>query len=312
MQICVTGACGFIGGELIKRLNKLGYNDIIAIDHKDKPINTEYKIKRFIDWEFIYENKYFDFLNLVNITYHIGANSSTRATKEEVDDCNTNFSILFMTENNLRGIPFIFSSSASVYGARRKKDKVAPQSPYAKSKLMFDDFIDYFPLNNIVSLRYHNVYGATESHKGNMASIINKWIDNHFKGINTNPLFLGSENIKRDFISVDDVTDIHIMLLDYYKKNDIIPYGIYDVGVGKSVSFKNIADTIVALTKGTYDYVENPYDETNYQFFTKADIDKISELYFTTYKKPFYPIDYKNGIRMVFNTIKESYESKII
>ena len=308
MTICVSGACGFIGGELISMLNGFGYHDIIAIDYKKKKLRKDLIVKKFIDWEFIYKNKYYDFLNLVDITFHLGANSSTRATKEECEIANIKFTINFITEHNIRAKALVISSSASVYGARRSRNNVFPQSEYAKSKLIIENFIKYFPLNNIVCLRYHNVYGATESHKGNMASIINKWIENHFKKINDNPLFEGSGKILRDFVHVYDVNKVHIMMLDYLKRDGLIPFGTYDVGVGKCVSFNTIAKEIIKHTKGKYHLVPNPYDETNYQFYTKANIEKVKNLYKKIYKRPFSPIEYKDGVSLVYQSLKLKHE----
>lgn len=302
MKICVTGASGFIGGELIKMLNDNNYFDIIAIDYDNKTLRNDLRVEKFIDWEFILKNKYYDFLNLVEFTFHIGGNSSTRATKEECLYQNINFSIEFINENSIRNIPCVFSSSASVYGAWRIDDKIAPQSEYANSKAVIEQYLKTKPANSVVALRYHNVYGSTESHKGGMASIVSKWIDNYTNGILSNDLFYGSENIKRDFVHVDDVNRVHLLLLKYFILFDYLPYKlIIDVGSGVAVSFEQLANEILKHTKGQIRYVDNPFDEYNYQFFTKANIDYLSATYTIVYGEDFNPIQLEEGVKLVFN-----------
>jgi len=302
MRICVTGASGFIGSELIKCLNDNNYFDIIAIDYESKPLKEGLIVERFIDWEFIFKNKYYDFLNLVDFSYHIGGNSSTRATREECEYQNIMFSIDFIKENSIRDIPLVFSSSASVYGAWRIDDFIAPQSEYAKSKAVIEDFISIKPAHLNVALRYHNVYGATESHKGNMASIVSKWVDNYNNGILQNDLFYGSENIKRDFIHINDVNRVHLLLLKCYIKNGFLPNKmIIDVGSGVAVSFEQLANQIIKHTKGQIRYIDNPFDESNYQFYTKANIEYLSSFYNNMFGEIYNPKQIEEGIRLVFN-----------
>ena len=306
MKICVSGACGFIGGELIKELKSIGY-DIVAIDDGEvyknhcKIIGHE-PFKEFYDWKDIYERKT-DFLDDVYFTYHLGANSSTRATWEELEIINLQFSMWFITSNNLKGIPIVVASSGAVYGSIRKvASKLEPLTNYGNSKAKVDRFVTFLKLSDVVCLRYHNVYGATESHKGNMASIVSKWVDNYKQGILTNDLFYGSDKIKRDFIHVDDVTKINIMFLLFYNKHKKLPEkNIYDVGVGRATSFESVAKHIIKHTKGTIQYTINPYDEKSYQFYTKADIKDICEIYNWVHDKNFRPMPIAVGVKMVFH-----------
>lgn len=317
MKICVSGACGFIGGELIRELQSIGY-DIVAIDdgevyQKQCQILGHEPFKEFYDWKFVLENKQSDFLNDVYFSYHLGANSSTRATWEELKTMNCYFSSWFIMENNLKHIPIIFASSGAIYGSVRKpSSKVDPLTMYGKSKAKVEEYISSLRLNDVIALRYHNVYGATESHKGNMASIISKWIDNYNQGILTNDLFKGSKEIRRDFIHIDDVTKINVMFLNFYNKYKVLPdINVLDVGMGRASSFESVANQIIKHTKGDFRLVKNPYTEKDYQFYTKADIKGISDIYQWLYDKPFTPTNLEDGIRKVFNKKIQIYAESI-
>jgi len=317
MKICVSGACGFIGGELIKELESVGY-DVVAIDdgevyQKQCEILGHKPFKEFYDWKHIYENNKTDFLDDVYFTYHLGANSSTRATWEEIVVMNVYFSTWFIMENNLKKIPIIFASSGAIYGSRRKaSSKVEPQTMYGKSKAKVEEYITNFELSNVIALRYHNVYGATESHKGNMASIVSKWIDNYNDGVLTNDLFIGSKEIRRDFIHIDDITKINVMFLNFYNKYKQLPdANIYDVGMGRASSFESVAKHIMKHTNGDVKLIKNPYTEKNYQFYTQANIKAISDTYQWLYDKPFIPINIEDGIKNVFIKKTQSYAESI-
>jgi nucleoside-diphosphate-sugar epimerase len=317
MKICVSGACGFIGGELIRELESIGY-DIVAIDdgevyQKQCDILGHKPFKEFYDWKHIYDNNQTDFLDDVYFTFHLGANSSTRAKWEEIVKMNGYFSTWFIMENNLKKIPIIFASSGAIYGSRRKaSSKVEPQTMYGKSKAKVEEYITYFELSDVIALRYHNVYGATESHKGNMASIVSKWIDNYTQGITTNDLFIGSKEIRRDFIHVEDITKINVMFLNFYNKYKQLPdTNILDVGMGRASSFESVANHIIKHTQGDIKFVKNPYTEKNYQFYTKANIKGISDIYQWLYDKPFIPITIEEGIKKVFTKKTQSYAESI-
>jgi nucleoside-diphosphate-sugar epimerase len=310
MRVCVTGACGFIGSELVKRLEKDGH-EVIAVDSNDKYTSC----KESYDWQEIYNTNDYNFLNDVDFIYLLGANSDTRETEEKIKISNIASPLKMIVEANHRNIPIVFASSASIYGERRTyKNKLSPQTPYAMSKFKVDNFIntDFAECNSlgkIACLRYHNVYGAYETPKGNMASIISKWIDNHINGISTNVLFYGSDKIKRDFIHVDDVNDINVMFLDFYIKYGQLPdNNTYDVGSGVATSFERVAKEIKKHTKCSIQYTINPYDSKNYQFYTKADIKNISDIYTWLYDKPYKPRSISEG---VLNTLILKTETNV-
>lgn len=301
MRILVSGACGFIGSELIKDLKKLGHK-ILLVD-KMSAFDRGDSDEVFIDWEHMYDDIEYNELYNVDFAFLLGANSSTRATMEELKKPNLLSTSALITQLNLRGIPIVFASSGAVYGSKFKGRNaiINPLTEYGRSKEMIERWVSYFPLSNIVCLRYHNVYGATESHKGNMASIVSKWIDNHLQGIQTNDLFYGSDTIKRDFIHVDDVNKVNIMLLDFYIKYNQLPdVRILDVGSGRASSFQDVAKEIVKHTKGTIQYIINPYDEKSYQFYTRANTKGISDIHKWLYQKEYEPMNIKEGIAKTF------------
>jgi ADP-L-glycero-D-manno-heptose 6-epimerase len=311
MKILVSGACGFIGGELIKDLKDLGHT-IFGVDSISKFRETDISVHSFMDWEDIYDSNSYDILGDVDFAFILGANSSTRATKEELRKPNLLSTSALITQLNLKRIPVVFASSGAVYGSKFKNSKatINPLTEYGRSKEMMERWISYFPLGDVVCLRYHNVYGATESHKGNMASIVSKWIDNYFDSVKTNDLFYGSDEIKRDFIHVEDVNKVNIMFLDFYIKYKQLPdVSILDVGSGIATSFEKVAKEIVKHTKGTIQSIINPYDESNYQFYTKANIKGISDIHKWLYDKDYKPMSIKEGIKKTF-TQKVKLNSK--
>ena len=295
MKICVTGGAGFIGKELIK---KLSGHEIIVFDI-------------IFENNSVFENN-FDCLEGVEFCFHLGANSSTRASSYEATTDNVDFSQRLINACVKRNIPVVFSSSASIYGSDRRISSIPnPQTPYALSKHLTETF--FSSSKNVVCLRYHNVYGSTEEHKGNMASIVSKWISRHFlKQTSSEVLFEGSDNIMRDFIHVDDINKINILFLDYWIKHKSFPLHdrIFDVGTGTPVSFKKVADTICIKTKAKYEYIPNPYTSENYQFYTKADIKKIKEIYKKFYDVPFKSMSITQGVNKVFNDYLCKYGKK--
>lgn len=301
MNICITGAFGFIGGELIKKISENPNINITALDYKNKKNNIISFCQKFIDWQDAMDD--FMFLDDVDFVYHLGANSSTRATKEELYLSNISFTEKLMVQCSIRNIPMVFASSGAIYGSNRiKDDKPNPLTEYGKSKLIGEKYAMSYSKRKIVCLRYHNVYGPTESHKDNMASIISKWIDDYKNGITQNVLFYGSSKIIRDFIHVDDITKINIMFLDYYKQRGTLGYDlIIDVGTGLPTSFQDVAENIIKNTRGSIKYVDNPYNETNYQFYTEANISQLENIYYSLYGKEFTPLSIEEGILKTFN-----------
>jgi len=303
MKICVTGGGGFIGLELVNRLSELGHEIVIIEDvincHNFTQIDAKHTV---YDWQELINSDNDSFLDGVEFSYHLGANSSTRATAEEVLNPNILFSKWFIRKNISKQIPVVFASSGAVFGSRRIDDNHAPQTEYGKSKSVIENYIHDLPLGSCIALRYHNVYGATESHKGNMASIVSKWVDKYMAGNKEpNELFNGSGNILRDFIHVDDVTKVNLMMLDFYMEYKQLPDSyVIDVGTGQPVSFMAVANEILKHTKGSVQYIINPYDETNYQFYTKAETKDLFDTHRWLYGFEFKPTGIEQGVYNVF------------
>ncbi|MBL4908535.1 MAG: ADP-glyceromanno-heptose 6-epimerase [Alteromonadaceae bacterium] len=293
-MIVVTGAAGFIGCNIVKSLNELGYSNIIAVDDLSdghKIVNlADCKIADYIDKD--------DFLNLIctdqlkyqiSVIFHQGACSTT-----------TEWDGKFMMKNNFEyskkvvnycqqnNIQFIYASSASVYGGSEqffeslKVEK--PLNVYAYSKFLFDQYIRNIsaPSAQIVGLRYFNVYGPHEQHKQSMASvafhfnnqIINTGVCNLFEG---NDQYKNGEQL-RDFVYVEDVVKVNL----WFWKNKNIS-GIYNCGSGRAQSFNDVANAVINYHgQGKINYISFPEKlKGAYQNYTKADLTKLRNAGYT-------------------------------
>jgi len=299
MKITVTGGAGFIGRELIRKLNALDYNDIIVVDNLDEYarvydglIFSEFKDFHNID---------FSFLENVDFIFHLGANSSTRSKIEEIYEGNYVFTIQLFLEAKRKNIPVVFASSGAIYGSdRRISSAPSPLTAYGYTKLVCEKMINHFPdfYDNVVCLRYHNVYGATEAHKGDMSSIVYKWMSGA-----EHCLFCDSSTIKRDFVHVDDINEVHLTFIEYWEKfKSFGKTRIYDVGTGKAVSFQKLGNTIKKYTKKKIRYIDNPFTHENYQFYTEADTTALRGA-FRKLGKKFIPMRIKDGVKKVYNDL---------
>ncbi len=290
-MIVVTGGAGFIGSNLVKGLNEQGRSDILVVDDLSdgkKFVNfAPYKIYDYQDYEdflaHIIEQRPFE--SPIEAIFHEGACSAT-----------TEWNGRYMMRNNYdyskevlhycleRQIPFIYASSAAVYGAKEIfDDKVREQKPlnvYGYSKWLFDQYVlNLMPdiESMVVGLRYFNVYGPHEQHKGSMASVAFH-LTQQLRTSGTVKLFEGSGGYAagdqlRDFIYIDDVVNINLWFLD----NPQAPSGIYNVGTGKARSFNDIARHLIHLHgEGILEYIAFPEKLKGcYQSFTEADISSL-------------------------------------
>lgn len=231
----VTGYRGFIGSNLVKRLKKDGVQLFLLEkeDVLDKPIT-----------------EVVDIMSEVDAVFHVGAISNTDAQNiNEVMTYNVLYSqiLLYALMRQNKDTPFIFSSSASIYGkdggtvdidaASRVKLRVSgiPSNLYAWSKYAFEAGVCY---ENFISLRYFNVYGPGECHKGKMASVANQAYKQQKNG---KSFELFNTVVKRDFIHVDDVVEANLAA---YKYSQDVKFdkNIFDVGTGESRSFESMLD----------------------------------------------------------------------
>ena len=289
-MIVVTGSNGFIGSNLIKGLNEIGYKNIIAVDDQDDPELKENiahcDVQDFLNID--------EFINLIRnneidgtkirAIFHQGACSNTM---EWDADFLYNNNLLYSKEllnfSKKTKTPLIYASSASVYGAGKIfKESVEYEDPinlYAYSKFKFDQLVRQELIKSetqIVGLRYFNVYGPQEQHKGTMASVAFH-LHNQLKDNEEIKLFEGSEGYddgeqRRDFIYVEDVVKVNLWFLKNQKVS-----GIFNVGTGKSQTFNEVAHSVINWNKrGKINYVPFPVRlKGAYQSYTQADISKL-------------------------------------
>ncbi len=182
-------------------------------------------------------------------------------------------------------VPFIYASSASVYGSGTEfaEDPAnsAPKNLYAYSKHLFDEYVrrqDTGDRTQVVGLRYFNVYGPREQHKGKMASVAYHF-DQQIRETGITSLFAGNDNYddgeqRRDFVYVEDVAAVNLWFLDNPEAT-----GIFNVGTGKSQTFNDVANAVIAFHgRGKIEYVPFPAElEGRYQSYTQADIGALRE-----------------------------------
>lgn len=291
-MIIVTGAAGFIGSCLVSKLNQKGLDELIIVDDfsfPEKNKNLEGKnyiqeIERieFVEWFRKNAQK-------VDFVFHIGARTDTTEFDKEIfDRLNVDYSKALWeicTENE---IPMVYASSAATYGLGEfgyKDDhgiveKLQPLNPYGDSKNDFDKWV--LKQENQppfwAGLKFFNVYGPNEYHKGRMASVIfhafqqiaqtgkMKLFKSH------NPNYEDGKQ-ERDFVYVKDVVDVCFWLM-----NNQPDSGIYNLGSGKARTFLDLASsTFHSLdTEVDIDFIPTPEDiRDKYQYFTEADMSKL-------------------------------------
>lgn len=291
-MIIVTGAAGFIGSCLVSRLNKAGYDNIVVVDDfskTEKAKNLEgktmaAKIGRndFIQW-------LQDFGAEVEMIFHIGARTDTTEFDKAIfDELNVDYSKAVWNACVQFNIPLVYASSAATYGLGEfgYSDDPAlipslkPLNPYGDSKNDFDKWV----LTQTkqppfwAGLKFFNVYGPNEYHKGRMASVI----FHAFRQINEaggmklfrshNPAYTDGGQL-RDFIYVKDVVEVCLFLLEK-KPNS----GIYNLGSGKARTFLDLAkNTFKNMEKvENITFIDTPMDiRDKYQYFTEADMSKM-------------------------------------
>lgn len=301
MYIVVTGAAGFIGSNLVKALNARGEDDIIAVDDMtkgDKFRNlADCNIADYVDKdEFIARLGNGDFDDDIAAVFHEGACADTMATDGRyVLRNNYRYSVTLLEHCQDNDIPFLYASSAAVYGAgtafREERANEAPLNVYGYSKCLFDRYVRrVLPERTaqIAGFRYFNVYGPGESHKGRMASVAFHFTNEYLRGGQVR-LFEGSGGYasgeqRRDFVHVDDVSAVNLHFYEHQERS-----GIFNLGTGRSATFNAVAHAVVnacraaagetpralgeLVTDGAIAYVPMPEALAGkYQSFTQADI----------------------------------------
>jgi ADP-L-glycero-D-manno-heptose 6-epimerase len=311
LNIVVTGAAGFIGSCLIGCLNNKGFNNLILVDdfsNEEKELNLKGKVFS----EKVEREAFFDWLEIektqVDFVYHIGARTDTTEFNYSIHEhLNVEYSKKIWNYCSEFSIPLVYASSAATYGSGElgyKDDqsiieKLKPLNPYGISKNEFDKWA--LKQNNFppawAGLKFFNVYGPNEYHKGRMASVIfhsyNQIIKNGFvKLFKSHKKDFNDGEQLRDFIYVKDVLKICYWFLECFE-NDPKSFktGIYNVGTGKARSFNDLVKvTFSALDKPSQiQYIDMPEDiRETYQYFTEAKMDKIRS---AGYSAPFYSLE---------------------
>ena len=304
MYVVVTGAAGFIGSNLVKALNARGERDIIAVDNltqADKFRNlVDCRIADYIDKdEFLLRVADGEFDDDVAAVFHEGACSDTTATDGRyVMRNNYRYSVALLEHCQDNDIPFLYASSAAVYGAgsvfREDRAHEAPLNVYGYSKLLFDDYVRRtLPERTaqIAGFRYFNVYGPREAHKGRMASVAFHFVDEYRRDKRVR-LFEGSGGYangeqRRDFIHVDDVVAAKLDFHDHPRRS-----GVFNLGTGNAASFNTVAQAAInacrriagepprsldqLIDEGAITYVPMPdVLRGKYQSFTQADVSQL-------------------------------------
>lgn len=263
-MILVTGANGFIGGCLVESID----GPVISCDPTNDTMLTP-------DESLVWLKQ----TDCVSCVYHLGAISSTTETDAVLlSQNNVTYSLQLLQLCIEKNIPFVYASSASVYGpaegTQKESQAPSPINSYAISKTALDLFvtqqINLNPDARIFGLRYFNVFGHEEHHKGDMASPVHKFTM-QARETGEIKIFEGSENYRRDFVHIDDVVAMTLAAPNFKQS------GIYNVGTGVARSFYDVAKIIAAETGAKI--VEVPFPEHlkgKYQTHTCSDNYKIS------------------------------------
>ena len=295
-MIIVTGGAGFIGSALVWALNKQGQDDIIIVDEANlsdekKQNLNQLKLKDYLGKDaFIEKIRRSDLLatKKTEAIIHMGACSDTTETNEQ-----------FLMENNYEytktlcnyclnnKVRFIYASSAATYGdgsngysdSEQIIDRLKPLNLYGKSKQLFDKWAkDNKPLDKIVGLKYFNIFGPNEYHKGEMRSVVLKAYQ-QIKATGKMRLFksyraeYADGEQKRDFLYIKDAVDMTLFFLDRLEVN-----GIFNIGSGIARSWNELANAIFKALgkKPNIEYFDMPEElKDRYQYFTQADISKL-------------------------------------
>jgi ADP-L-glycero-D-manno-heptose 6-epimerase len=304
-MIVVTGAAGFISSCLIAKLNANGFTDLVLVDDFSKTVkraNWEDKkyrtlVERDVFFEWLKRNQ-----QQVEFIFHLGARTDTTEFDTTIfDELNLNYSKKIWQSCVNFNIPLVYASSAATYGAGEfgyedddaKINELRPLNPYGESKNEFDKWALLQTEKPLfwAGLKFFNVYGPNEYHKGRMASVI---FHAYHQIKNTGSMKLFRSHKKefadgeqlRDFVYVKDVVEVCYFLMHLRKHS-----GIYNLGTGKARTFKSLAEqTFKSMNKSlNVEFVDIPADiRDTYQYFTQASMSKLKKI---GYSSNFYSLE---------------------
>ena len=301
-MIVVTGGAGFIGSNLVRELTRRGYDDVVVVD--DLSDGRKFAnlvgctIADYFDKDEFLERLKNGELGKIDAILHQGACAvTTEWNGRSMMEMNYRYSVEVLDHCLAERIPLVYASSAAVYGASTvfKENDAAAERPlnvYGYSKLLFDHYVLRRVAERarrkarrrapVVGLRYFNVYGPGEAHKGAMASVafhLNSQVQ--FSG--EARLFEGSGGYgpgeqRRDFVHVGDVVDANVFFLEQRRVS-----GVFNVGTGASATFNDVARAIIAWHgKGAIRYIPFPDElKARYQSFTEADLSALRRAGYT-------------------------------
>jgi ADP-L-glycero-D-manno-heptose 6-epimerase len=316
-MIIVTGAAGFIGSCLVNKLNNKGYTKIVVVDDFSNPEKNKNLENKSFALK-VHRNDFFNWLKEnhadVRFIFHLGARTDTTEFNKAIfDELNLNYSKTMWNACVEYQIPLIYASSAATYGMGENGyiddhnlvEKLKPLNPYGESKNDFDKWVlkqenkpGYW-----AGVKFFNVFGPNEYHKGRMASVIL----HAFRQIKEtgkvklfrshNPDYTDGGQL-RDFIYVKDIVNL-LWLGMMYKKDS----GIYNMGTGKARTFLDLTKAVFkAMDKPVnIEFIDTPEDiRDKYQYFTQADMTKLQSIGFVV---PFFSLedgveDYVKGYLM--------------
>jgi len=304
-MIIVTGAAGFIGSNLITGLNTQGYRDLVLVDGFSRPDRVKnYEGKSYVT---LVERMEFhawirEHHRQVQMIVHLGARTDTAEFDWEVfEELNLNYSKEVFRLCVDYGLPLVYASSAATYGlgehgyldSHNLVSDLQPLNPYGRSKNEFDAWVLEQERKPFfwAGLKFFNVYGPNEYHKGRMASVVYHAY-NQIAETGSMKLFrshhpdFGNGEQARDFIYVKDVVDVIIFLMEKRPES-----GLYNLGTGKARTFMDlVANTFLAMNKEPQiSFINIPEDiRDKYQYFTEADMAKLRRV---GYNKIFTPLE---------------------
>lgn len=297
-MIVITGSAGFIGSYLAGFLNQQGYYDLVLVDdfsqaHKaanfeNKKFTAQVDRLQFFDW--LMENHRF-----VQFVVHLGARTDTTEFDRSIfDRLNVTYSKQVWNLCVEYGLPLIYASSAATYGngewgysdSHEIVSKLKPLNPYGESKNEFDKWVLSQKQQPFfwAGLKFFNVYGPNEYHKGRMASVVFHAF-HQIKQTGKLKLFRSHRpdyrdgEQKRDFIYVKDVASVILFLMQHRKNS-----GLYNVGTGQARTFLDLAHATFKSMgiPPNIEFIDTPLDiRDKYQYFTQANMDKLRSIGYT-------------------------------